>query len=225
MMITKYQAILLLAGKSTRFCSQCNTNKLLYKINDKYLFEYSLDYFINDSLCEKIVVVTNDEIKSLITHNSKIIFTDGGKMRYQSVLKGLEKIDSEYVIVHDGARPLIKKSYIESLLKALEEYNSVSIGTKVTSTIKKVESDKVITIPRDNLYEVQTPQGAKTEVLKNALIKVKESDNITDDLMAFEKYTNERIKIIIGSISNIKVTTIEDIDLIKYYLNKGDYNV
>ena len=221
----KYSAILLLAGRSTRFNGEIN--KVYMTINQKKLFQYSLDVFNNDEKCEKIVIVYNEHDKKLLFENigftNKVVYTIGGSERYLSVLKGLELVNTEYVLVHDGARPLISQSIIDNVLNSLEENDCVSVGVPITDTIKKVNNNGTIdTICRDNLYTVQTPQGCKTQLLKNALNKVTESDNITDDLMAIEKYTDVLPKIILGSKKNIKVTTLDDLKIIQMYLELGE---
>ena len=159
-----------------------------------------------------------NEIKS-----KKTTYVTGGSERYKSVLNGIKNVNTEYVLVHDGARPLISQSMIDDLLEELKYSECVSTGLPITDTIKKIdENGNITTISRDSLYSVQTPQGSKTEMLKSALENVKDTDNITDDLMAIEKYTNITPKIVIGSKRNIKVTTIEDIELVKMYLKLGE---
>lgn len=221
----KYSAILLLAGRSTRFNGEIN--KVYMTINQKKLFQYSLDVFNKDEKCEKIIVVYNEQDHKLLFENNdsfeKLAFTVGGSERYLSVLNGLKLVNTEYVLVHDGARPLISQSIVDDVLDSLKDNDCVSVGVPITDTIKKVNNDGTInTICRDKLYSVQTPQGCKTELLKNALKKVTETDNITDDLMAIEKYTDILPKIILGSKKNIKVTTLEDLKIVQMFLELGE---
>ena len=221
----EYSAILLLGGKSTRFNG--SINKVYSIIKDKPLFMYSLEKFINDEDCIKIVVVYNEEDKELLFRydisSSKIMYVLGGNERYKSVLNGLEFVQSEYVLVHDGARPLITKLMIEDVLKELCNSDCVSVGLPVTDTLKKVNIDGCVsTVDRSCLYSVQTPQGTKTNILRQALSSVNEENLITDDLMAIEKHTNVNPKIILGSKKNVKVTTQEDLKLVEFYLGLGE---
>ena len=221
----KYSAVLLLAGKSKRFNG--DINKVYTLINEKPLFQYSLEVFNKDDNCQSIIIVYNENDKDLLFKNEilseKTTYVTGGSERYKSVLNGIKNVNTEYVLVHDGARPLISQSMIDDLLGELKYSECVSTGLPITDTIKKIdENGNITTISRDSLYSVQTPQGSKTEMLKSALENVKDTDNITDDLMAIEKYTNITPKIVIGSKRNIKVTTIEDIELVKMYLKLGE---
>ena len=172
-----------------------------------------------------MVIVLNELIKDIIKSeitSSKVVYALGGEERYLSVANGLEYITSDYVLVHDGARPVIDNDLVHNILDELENFPVVSLGIKSSNTLKEVKNGNVIrTIPREDVYEMQTPQGAQTNILKSALAKVKKNDYITDDLMAIEKYTNIVPKIIEGKRSNIKLTTKEDVELIEYYLSKG----
>ena len=227
-----YSAILLLAGQSTRFNADLNTeytnysNKVYEKVLDKSLFEYSLDVFENDDCCDKIIIVYNKNDEEILFNSiksEKVIYALGGSERYKSVLNGLDYVKTEYVLVHDGARPLITKEMVNKVLDALKSSDCVSIGLPVTDTIKKVNNDGYITtVDRDSLYSVQTPQGAKTELLKYALNKCNDEDKITDDLMAIEKYTSIVPKIVLGNKTNIKVTTKLDLKLVELYLKLGE---
>ena len=221
----KYSAIILLGGKSTRFGG--DLNKVYYLINNKPIFCYSLELFLNDKDCNEVIIVYNQEDSEILTQilskYPQVLKTIGGSMRYLSVAAGLKLATSEYVLVHDGARPNINKQMIDDLKQGLIGCPSVSLGVPVTDTIKKVSGNSFETIDRSNLYAVQTPQGSKKELLEKALNLVSDKDNITDDLMAIEKYSNVVPKIILGSKTNIKVTTFEDYQYVKILM--GDKNV
>ena len=221
----KYSSIILLGGKSTRFGKE--VNKVYYKINNKPIFCHSLEAFLNDQDCEEIIVVYNEEdyeiLKEMLLPYPNVLMTVGGKMRHLSVAEGLKLAKCEYVLVHDGARPNINQKMIDDLKEALRNSLCASLGVLVTDTIKKATDNSFETIDRNNLYAVQTPQGSKRDLLIEALSFVKEEDNITDDLMAIEKYTNVLPKIVIGSKNNIKVTTYEDYQYVKFLM--GDKNV
>ena len=219
----KYSAVILLAGKSSRFNG--DVNKVYYEINNKPIFSYALDKFIEDQRCEKIVLVYNECDKKLLDKyhfvDNKIVFTKGGNERYISVLNGLKSVETQYVLVHDGARPFITAKMIDDVVSALKTNECVSVGLLMTDTFKRKNqrNNSLETVSREGLYSVQTPQGCKTELLVSALNKVCKNDSITDDLMAIEKYTNVIPEIVIGDKRNIKVTTKEDIELIQMFLN------
>lgn len=219
MMINSYDVILLLAGESERYNeNKKGENKIFALISNIPVYKYSLDIFLKDERVNKIIVVVNNQDRNkFIFNNAKIIITIGGENRSESVKKGLEYVKSEYVLIHDGARPNINLTLINKVLDSLAFNPCVSLGLKVTNTLKKV-TEIVETIPRDNIYEMQTPQGFKTSLLVNAYKMCNNTIGMTDDLMLIEKYTNALPVIVQGSNKNIKLTTKDDLELLKFYL-------
>ena len=217
-----YSAIILLGGSSTRFNNQIN--KVYLKINEKPVFLHSVDTFLKDPDCDEIIIVYNkDDFELLKSFNldNNIILTPGGNERYESVLCGALKAKNTYVIVHDGARPNINQELINRVKEELNNSYCVSLGVPVTDTIKKVD-ERVETISRTNLYYMQTPQGSNKDALINVLKKIKEEDEITDDLIAFEKYSDINPHIVLGDKNNIKITTYEDYEYVKFLMEKKD---
>lgn len=215
----KYSAIVLLGGTSSRF-SNDGINKVYISLNGKPVFMHSVDAFLSDPDCDEIVIVYNIkdlEIIKTFINNDKIKLVAGGKERYQSVLNGAYKSNSTYVLVHDGARPNINLDIINKVKKKLEHSLCVSLGVPVSDTIKKV-TEKVETINRDSLYYMQTPQGSNRQALIEVLEQVKPEDKITDDLMAFEKYSNIIPTVVIGDKNNIKITTNDDYEYLKFLM-------
>lgn len=218
----KYSVILLIAGKGKR-CN-LNYNKVFFELNNKPLFLYALEVFMKDNKCDEIIIVYNENDLSILKKylkdysDTRIKLAIGGKERQDSVLNGLMLVTSEYVLVHDGARANINQELIDRVLNGFNESDVVSLGLNVTDTIKKV-GEKIKTVDRSNLYFVQTPQGAKTNVLIRCIQKANEDEVlVTDDLMAVELYSAVKPKIVDGEKSNIKVTTQEDLSLLKYYM-------
>ena len=216
----KYSAIILLGGSSTRF-SQDGTNKVYLMIGGKPLFQYSIDAFLSDEDCQEIIIVYNEKdlniLKSYLKNDVKLV--SGGINRYDSVLNGVKAASCTYVLVHDGARPNINLTLINRVKEGFKHSECVSLGVPVSDTIKKVDNG-IKTISRENLYYMQTPQGSNREALIGVLNKIKEEDKITDDLMAFEKYSSIVPYIVLGDKNNLKVTTIEDYDYLKFLMEK-----
>ncbi len=215
----KYTAIILAAGSGTRM--NLGYNKMLMTIRDKPLITLTMQKFIEDINCTQLIIVSNEqdttEIKSILTHyhlyNQKCMMVRGGEERQHSVYNGLQKVKNKIVLVHDGARPFITQSLINTLVKEAMKYGCCIPGVKVKDTIKYVEDHFIKkTIPREYLYAVQTPQACQTERIKLAHDKaIKEEFLGTDEASLIEKYTNIRVKIIESSYDNIKITTKEDI--------------
>lgn len=207
-----YQAILLAAGNSSR--SGLNYNKVLYTLDDKPIIYISALNFINDEKCNKIFLVCKsnelDTFKKIFEQENKIEYIIGGQTRQESVSNALKHVNSEYVLIHDGARPYYSKKLLDIIVNKLDEFNAVIPAMKVTDTIKVVESGIVIkTINREMLRTIQTPQGFKTSVIKLAHSLANKQD-YTDDSSMVEELTNEKVCVIDGEKDNIKYTQKED---------------
>jgi len=220
--MTKATGILLVAGNSIRYNKKINKN--FEKINKKALFLYPLEVFLkNKSISELIIVCKKEEqdkIIKLIPKDSRIKITTGGKERKDSVYNALKITTNDIVIIHDGARPLLKNSYINNCLKEIENYDGCTIGVQTKDTIKIVNKKNIVieTTKRVDTYQIQTPQCFNKELLKE-LHEKNRYDDITDDCMLLERngYT---VKVIEGDYTNIKVTTKEDLDIAKLFLNQ-----
>lgn len=214
----KYDAIVLAAGSGSR--SGLSYNKVFYKLNEKTVIENSLKLFINDNDCEKVIlVISESEYDDFINLNlsSKVVFAYGGQERFNSVENGLSKVSSEYVLIHDGARPYLSKDDLDKLKAALYNYNAALLMVKSIDT-SKIVSNGIIdrTLDRSTVYNAQTPQAFKTSVLSDAYKKLNAANiSVTDDSQIVEMFTNEKIKVVEGSYSNIKITTKEDL-IVKY---------
>ena len=207
-----YQAILLAAGNSSR--SGLNYNKVLYTLDDKPIIYISALNFINDEKCNKIFLVCKsnelETFKKIFEQENKIEYIIGGQTRQESVSNALKHVNSEYVLIHDGARPYYSKKLLDSIVNKLDKFNAVIPAMKVTDTIKVVESGIVIkTINREMLRTIQTPQGFKTSVIKLAHSLANKQD-YTDDSSMVEELTNEKVCVIDGEKDNIKYTQKED---------------
>ena len=215
----KYQAIITAGGNSTRFGKK---NKLLEKINGKEVIRYSIDTFLNTSEIEKITICANpsiiDLLKKYYCNENRVIIIEGGKTRQESVYKGLESIKNcDYVLIHDGARPVISTELIKNILK--ENRKALTVATKTTDTIKVVNDNKKIikTLDRNLLYNTQTPQAFDFELIKKVHEKYK-GENFSDDAGMVEAY-GEDVFVFGNDYKNIKITTSNDIDIAKIYLS------
>ncbi|MDI6745247.1 MAG: 2-C-methyl-D-erythritol 4-phosphate cytidylyltransferase [Thermodesulfovibrionales bacterium] len=155
----------------------------------------------------------------------------GGKERQDSVYSGLSLIDrgTDAVLIHDGVRPLIEKSIVEESIRQLRRVDGVVVGVPLKDTIKAVQSSRPQvpneffvqkTLDRKSLWAIQTPQVFKYSVLMKAYRRaMEERFYSTDDSAIVEKYGG-KVKAIIGSYSNIKITTPEDMDIAELLLRK-----
>lgn len=209
-----YSAIVLCAGKGSR--SGLTYNKMLYRFKNKTVYEMSMEIFLNDERCKQIVVVTKeeelDDLKKLIL-SKKIDYVFGGKERQDSVYNGLQVVKEDYVLIHDGARPYLKKENIDDILECLNKNDACLLVVPVKDTIKVcIDGNIVKTLPREQLVQAQTPQAFKTELIKRCYQKGKDKNYIaTDDASLVEYFENIEVKAVLGSYSNIKITTPDDL--------------
>lgn len=216
--MNKFSVIIPAGGTSSRYG---NTNKLLEKIKDKTVIEETVSKFVDFDEITEIIIPANasitDELKELLI-NPKINIIEGGNTRQKSVYNALQVVKNAYVLIHDGARPLIRKDTIDYVLKAVLDKQAVSVMTKTTDTIKEVDKEGRIirTIDRSKLYNTQTPQAFKTSIIKEAHDKLRDG-NFTDDSSMLE-YLGVPVYIVNGSYTNIKITIKSDLDFARLYI-------
>lgn len=194
-------------------------SKLLLKINGKTVLERSVNAFLNISDVDEVIVVAREkDIPAFldILTDERVSFVVGGDTRQQSVMNALDVIDDcELIIIHDGARPLIKSEDIENTIRAAKENKAAAVGVFVKDTVKVVDKNGfVVSTPdRSTLFAVQTPQIFDFELYKNAAQNAREKGlDFTDDCQLVESF-NQKVKTVVGSYSNIKITTPDDIVL------------
>ena len=216
----KFSAIITAGGTSSRFG---NTNKLLEKINGKEIIRHTVDAFVKASI-EDIVICANvsiiDTISGIFTGYQNVRIVEGGATRQESVHNGLKAVNCDYVLIHDGARPMITPEIIRKAMDEVVEKKAVSVMTKTVDTIKKVdENGKIITtIDRTQLYNTQTPQAFEYNLIKSVHEKYV-GESFTDDAGMVET-SGVNVYIVEGDYRNIKVTTRSDLALAEVYLSE-----
>ena len=194
-------------------------SKLLLKINGKTVLERSVNAFLNISDIDEVIVVAREKdipAFSDILTDERVSFVVGGDTRQQSVMNAVDVIDNcELIIIHDGARPLIKSEDIENTIRAAKENKAAAVGVFVKDTVKVVDKNGfVVSTPdRSTLFAVQTPQIFDFELYRKAAQNAREKGlDFTDDCQLVESF-NKKVKTVVGSYSNIKITTPDDIVL------------
>jgi len=215
----KINAIIPAGGTSSRFGSK---NKLIEKIHGKEVIRYTVEVF-EQSQVDEIIVCANiaimDELKNIFQGFQKVRIIEGGNCRQQSVFNGLRASECDYVLIHDGARPMITVELVNRAIELVREKKALTVATKTIDTIKEVEDGKIIrTINRAKLYNTQTPQAFDYKLIMSAHQKLAGKD-FTDDAGMLEEL-GETVYILDGSYKNIKITTQNDIDIAKIYLEQ-----
>lgn len=213
----KVNAIIPAGGTSSRFG---NKNKLLEKIYGKEVIKYTIDAFENSNV-DEIIICANiniiDELKEIFKNSPKVRIIEGGATRQESVFNGLNASECDYVLIHDGARPMISTDLVNSAVEEVKTKKALTVATKTIDTIKEVIDGKIIrTIDRAKLYNTQTPQAFEYNLIKDAHKKLY-GKNFTDDAGMLEEL-GQTVYILNGSYKNIKITTQNDIDIAKIYL-------
>ncbi len=217
-------AIIVAAGLGKRMGSPVPKQFLLLKGHP--VLWYTVRCFNEcDEIDGIILVIHKDWLDSCykITKGFKKIrkITIGGNTRQQSVWQGLNIIeDAEIVLIHDGVRPLVPKALISQVIKETKIWGAVIPALAAKETIKWVEDGFAIkTLPREHTFLVQTPQGFKFYLLKEAYLKAKKEDIIATDDASLVERLGKKIKVIPGVNQNIKITSTDDLRLAEYYLD------
>ncbi len=198
--------IILAAGNGSRM--ELGYNKMLYKLDGLEIYKRTLAKF---KKFKKIILVVNESDIDKIEVDSHIKIVVGGKTRGESVYNALKHVDSKYVLIHDGARCFVSEELVDKCISQLEFCDCLGVGVKVKNTIKYLDNG-IVTLDRDKLIEMQTPQGGKTELfLKCYEEAFKDNYLQTDDLAIIEKYSDAKINFVLGDYSNIKITTKDDL--------------
>jgi 2-C-methyl-D-erythritol 4-phosphate cytidylyltransferase len=222
----KVGVIIAAAGEGRRMGG---IDKVFAPLSGRPALSYVLDAFEEcESVNQIIVVVSQANVKKcrqLIAenkHSKPIEVCAGGKRRQDSVAAGLQKLeDCDWVVIHDGARPLVTKALIEDGLEAAKETGAAVAAVPVTDTIKSAGDDRIArqTPPRQNLWAVQTPQVFRADIILEAYQNPK--GEVTDDASLVEALGG-KVKLYMGSYDNIKITTAKDLLVAEVLLKSGD---
>lgn len=203
--------------------------KPLLEINSRPVLVYSLTVLSAQRQIKEIILVVNnknfkkisDLVKKYRIKKIKSIIL-GGKLRQNSVEKGLKAIDrcTDLVLIHDAVRPFINQRIVSLLISQAQRSGAAILGVPVKATLKKVKSKKEKgkigfmvekTLDRDNLWEIQTPQVFKRKLIIEAYRKCANT-SVSDDASLVEKL-GKQVNILAGTYQNIKITTPEDLIL------------
>ncbi len=211
-------AIILAAGGGRRL--NAGVPKPLVKIGKFPAIIYSLGSLSRHADVDEIIIVINAGnqkaiTKAVVRYSFKKIkaFVLGGQRRQDSVYNGLKEVSAhaDWVLIHDSARPFIDQESIAGVIAAAKKTGAAILGVPVKATIKSIKSKGMVdrTLDRSNLWEIQTPQVFKKELILKAYKKYSKR-NVTDDASLVEKL-GKKVKIVPGSYENIKITTKEDL--------------
>ena len=216
----KTAAILLAGGSGSRFGA--DRNKVYVEALGQPLMAYSLAVFSAHPLVDEVILVAREGEKEMLESfpcGKPCHVVIGGSTRQESVLHGLMATDAAYVLIHDGARPLVQPFMIDRCLQAMRECHGATIAVRSKDTIKLADENDFVTMTtkRANTWIIQTPQCFDREVLLDAHMKFGSDPDLTDDCMLLER-AGEPVRLLEGDYTNIKVTTPEDLTLAESFL-------
>ena len=203
----RYDAIIVASGKGQR--ANLGYNKAFYMMKDgRSVVEHSVDLFVSDEDCGKVILVTNEEYFDTLKKD-KLVCVSGGAERKDSVHNGLKEAESEYVLIHDGARPFLHRESLEALKEKVSECDAAVLGRMAFDTIKQVKDGKIVkTLNREEIFQAETPQAFKTALIKDCFERC--ADVIfTDDASLVESLGYE-VSVVIDRYDNRKLTKEED---------------
>ena len=210
-------AILVCAGNASRMGG---INKILMPLGTSSVVGYSMLAFEQCPEVMEIIVVTKPENNDTVRETAQKLgitklkhITEGGATRQQSVMQGLRLVskESQYIAVHDGARPLVKPEHISKVIKDATVFGGATLGVPVKDTIKVVEDGLITDTPhRPSLYITQTPQVFRKRLYFEAVDFAQEHElDFTDDCQLVEAIGG-KVYMTVGDYTNIKITTPED---------------
>ncbi len=204
------------AGSGTRFGGK--KPKQFTDLDGRAVFIRTIEAFADrDDVTKIVIAIPEDELEMYeIKWGAKLDFYGvktiiGGEQRWQTVQKLLDEVkdgDFDLIAIHDAARPCITENTITEVFNAAMEHGAAIPASKLVGTIKRSDTDNNIleTVDRSELWEAQTPQTFKTEIIFNAYENLSEDDqNITDDAQLVEK-SGIKVKLVEADSTNLKIT-------------------
>jgi 2-C-methyl-D-erythritol 4-phosphate cytidylyltransferase len=228
--MVKAQAILVAGGSGSRFHSA--TPKQFQTVLGKPLVMHALERLQRSGSIARVVLVLPrdgfDEAKRAIApylagEASGVECAPGGNSRQESMIEGLSRIEpfEGLVAVHDAARPAVPPSLVARVVEAAVDGGAIA-ALPVVETLKEATADLHLarTVPRERLYRAQTPQCFRYDVLARAVKKAVEDGFSGTDEASLVERLGAPIRIVLGSEQNLKVTTLEDLERVEYYLKR-----
>lgn len=197
--------LVMAAGAGERFGGR----KQFLNLNSSTVLETSCSLFRKIEEVEKIFVVyppdmSEAEVRERGKFSSMPEFIRGGRLREESVQKGLEKINTDYVIIHDAARPMCPRGVINRVIKEMIQSGAVVPAVTAESTVKIKTRGKIKQVNRNNVFLIQTPQGYRSKEIREAY-KRRKNGRYTDS-SSIAQEAGIKVKIVKGDKRNIKIT-------------------
>ena len=215
MSTTPYRVVIPAAGAGKRMGA--DRNKLMLELRERPIIAWTLDVFEADPTCTEIVLAINPLEQDWFTnitasYTTSIKLVAGGAERQESVLRGLEALEGEgVVLIHDGARPFISQEAIHAVVQAAVLDQAAILAVPIKDTVKRIEANHISeTVPREQLMAAQTPQAFDLTTIRTVHEKAATKYLGTDDASLIE-WDGGKVTIVTGHYENIKMTTPDDL--------------
>jgi len=243
-----FAVLIAAAGKSRRFAEGTPSGtaadalrKPFVELYGRPVWQHSATLFAAHPCVRQLIVILSPEDRDFFesTYSPQIAqwsleLVDGGAERFESIENGLRQVRREidFVAIHDAARPCVRPEQIDAVFRAAEQYEAAILATPLVGTIKRTiprvvsaaQSDNAAifdiaeTVPRDHLWEAQTPQVFRRSLILDAFARRGDAC-VTDDSQLVE-HIGHTVKIVSSDLTNLKITTASDLSLARRLLAK-----
>jgi len=223
MSVIKYYAIIVGGGSGSRM--QSDTPKQFLPLKGRPVLMHTIEAFHSCDFTPEIIVVLDADFHSYwqklcaeyaFTIPHKVV--SGGEHRFHSVQNGIKHIsDPAIVAIHDAVRPCISRKIIHSAFKQAEETGTAVTAIKSRDSIRQLTQLVSVSLNREEIYIIQTPQVFKSEILRKAYEQEYQKD-FTDDATVVER-SGVEIKLVEGDFKNLKITYPEDMFVAEMYVD------
>ena len=213
-------AVIVAAGKGKRMGT--DISKQFLPLCGKEILTHTVEKFEKAQNIRDIVLVTGmdslQDVKDMVQEygwRKVVSVVVGGKERQDSVWNGLLAVseDTEIVLIHDGVRPFVTEEILDRSIETALDMGGCVAGAPAKDTIKVCNSENIAidTPDRNTLWQIQTPQTFRKDLILKAYAQAKADGFIGTDDASLAEYCGYPVKVIMGSYRNIKITTKEDL--------------
>ncbi len=244
-MTSRFAVLLAAAGKSRRFAGgekiDVSSKKPFVDLCGQPVWQHSAALFAADPRVRQLIVILSPEDRTFFETNYaaqiarwSLELVDGGAERFESIENGLRQVrpDTDFVAIHDAARPCVTPAQIDAVFRAAERFGAAILAAPLVGTIKRASASRDVitdavtfdiaaTVPRDDLWEAQTPQVFRRELIVDAFARRGESC-VTDDAQLVENI-GHAVKIVPSEHTNLKITTASDLALARRIASMSTY--
>ena len=218
-------AIIVAAGQGTR-AGASEPKQFVDLGGGRTMVDMTLAAFLAAPRVSEVIVAVPPGYVSRVARRERVRVVEGGSRRQDSMNRAFTQLaaEADVVLVHDAARPFVSRHLIDATIDAAAQFGAAIVAVPVNDTVKRAagsSAQRTIreTLPRDEIFLAQTPQGFRRDILAQAIAASASSD-VTDEAMLVER-AGFPVHIVAGAAANFKVTTAEDLERLKRHSESG----